>query len=59
MRERISRRHNGDEQFVDFLSKFFKLCEPAAEDEEKAIAVKITRDMSREDVVEKMLGMIK
>ena len=36
---------------------FSKLCDPIGDDEENAVSV--TTDMSREDVLEKILEMIK
>ena len=53
--ERIRIRHNGDEHSLGMLSKIYKLCEPAAEEEENVIALKITKEMSREDVVNRIL----
>ena len=38
---------------------FSKLCDPIGDDEENAVSVTITTDMSREDVLEKILEMIK
>ena len=41
------------------MQKVNKLCEAATEDEENAVNVMITNDMNREDVVSKILGMVK
>jgi len=56
IKERVRTRHKGSEQAVNMLVKF--ACEPIAEDEEKAVTLKITKDMTREDVVEKILGIV-
>ena len=58
--KRIMQRH-GEEQstIVDFLTKLYDFYEPATEDEENAIDVEVTNDMSREDVVQKILNMLK
>jgi len=39
------------------LIKFAALYEPAGEDEENAYNVEITEDMSREDVIQKILDI--
>ena len=36
-----------------------KLCDPIGDDEENAVSVTVTTDMSREDVLEKILEMVK
>jgi len=57
--ERIKVRHAGDEEMVELMSHLFTLCEPAQDDEENTLAVKVTGEMSREDVVKKIMEMIK
>ena len=37
------------------LIKYAELCEPAGEDEKNAFNIEITKDMTREDVVQKIL----
>ena len=36
-----------------------KLCDPIGDDEENAVSVTVTTDMIREDVLEKILEMVK
>ena len=36
----------------------FKICEAASEEEEKAVNIMITKDMTKEDVVTKILQMV-
>eukprot|EP00091_Calanus_sinicus_P007752 TRINITY_DN18998_c0_g1_i1.p1 TRINITY_DN18998_c0_g1~~TRINITY_DN18998_c0_g1_i1.p1 ORF type:complete len:119 (-),score=49.30 TRINITY_DN18998_c0_g1_i1:62-418(-) len=57
--ERIRKRHKGDEAAVELLKANFEMFEPAGDDEENAIAVKITADMSPEDVVKRTVEMLK
>lgn len=57
--KRVAKRH-GDEQssVVDWLKKLYDLFEPAAEDEENTIGIDVTNEMSREDVVQKILDKL-
>lgn len=58
--KRIMARHGDGEAggITDWLIKLYDLYEPATEDEENAIDVVVTSDMSREDVVQKILKML-
>ena len=63
-KERVKARHSvGDEasqkSIVEFLSKLYKLYESAGEEEENAVDVLITPDMSREDVMRNILKVTK
>ena len=57
--KRVAKRH-GDSQstIVDWLKKLYDLYEPAAEDEENAIGIDVTNDMSREEVVQRILDSL-
>ena len=41
------------------IKPFYKICEPIADDEENAFSVTVTTEMSREDVLNKILEMVK
>jgi len=57
--ERIRQRHGEDAGATgESLMKMNAFYEPATEDEDQAIDVLVTNDMSREDVVKKILSMI-
>jgi len=56
--ERIRKRHDGDERVLEMMTKFYEICEPAREDEDNVIDVRVTLDMSREDVLKKVLEML-
>jgi len=59
--KRIKMRHGEDENadtFNEMLMKAFNLFEPAADDEENAINVLVSSDMTREEVAEKILNLI-
>ena len=45
-------------QFGESLARMFDMYEPAGEDEEGAYNVAITEDMSRDDVLKKVLEII-
>jgi len=49
VRKRVTDRHKGDEQAADMLLSFDNLCEPIGEDEENAVSVAVTADMTRDD----------
>merc|ERR1712179_463823 len=56
--ERLTNRHKGNEKAIEMLKKYQERCEPAEDDEENVVTVKVTRDMSPQDVVHKTLQMI-
>ena len=59
-RKRIKGRH-GDtmpDSFLEILYKYAELCEPAGEDEENAFNLTITEDMSKSDVIQKILEIV-
>lgn len=58
IRKRVTNRHKGQESAVEMLMAVNKMCEPAGEDEENAINIVVTDDMSREDVIKNILKMI-
>ena len=54
--QRIKQRHGeGQESINEWLFKLYDLYEPLGDDEENAIGVDVTSDMSRDDVVQKIL----
>ena len=55
--ERLSKRHAGNmpEAFMNVLIKWAEMCEPAGEDEVNAYNLDITGDMTKEEVVQKVL----
>ena len=56
---RIKRRHGDTDGFTDIFSEIYSTFEPAGEDEPNAIHVLVTNDMTRDDVVEKILRLVK
>ena len=57
--ERLRARHGDDETFVELLSTTYNLYEPATDDEPNSIHVLLTNDMTRDDVADKILQMVK
>lgn len=57
--ERIRGRHDNDEMAVEMMKEAYKLAERKSEDEENAIELKITKDMTPDIVVQKILEMTK
>ena len=55
---RVKARHGDNSQIVETLAKMHKLYEPAEEDEPNAIHCLITKDMTREDVLVKIMKQL-
>ena len=57
---RIKARHGDyvDENASDAIKRTYDIFEPAAEDEANTIHIMITKDMSREEVLEKILQLV-
>ena len=59
--KRIKGRHGDSnmlEEFMRVLMKYAEMCEPAGDDEENAFNVTISEDMSKDDVVKKVLEIV-
>ena len=56
---RIKGRHGNEETFVNMLTKSYDIFEPADEDEPNCIPLVITKDMTRDDVVDKIIRLVK
>jgi len=59
VRKRVTDRHQGNEQAADMADTMSVLCEPIGEHEENAVDVAVTADMTRDDVVNKILDLVK
>merc|ERR1711874_925321 len=57
--ERIRGRHGDSQEAIDMMKNIYKRFEPKAVDEENTIAVKITADMTPDDVARAILTEIK
>ena len=57
-RVRLKGRHNSDGELPDNLSKLFQEFEPAGGGEENAHNVEVSEDMTREQVLDKVLEII-
>ena len=56
---RLMKRHGeAGASKIDLLTKMYDLFEPVAEDEENTISIQVTNDMSREEVVQKILDSL-
>merc|ERR1712215_341210 len=58
VKKRCVKRHSGDESPVELLMAVNTQCEPGGEDEENAVNVVITNEMSEEDVLKKILELV-
>ena len=58
-RERVLLRHEGSTEAADMMDAFEKLMEPLGEDEPNTIEVKVTSDMTREEVVARISEEVK
>jgi len=57
--ERLRKRHKGEEKEVESMRKYYEKCESAGKDEEGIIIVKVTKEMTPEDVLMKALQTVK
>ena len=57
-RKRIIARHGEEGGFLETLVNIYDRFEPAADDEEDVITVNVTSDMSRDDLVAKIMDLI-
>ena len=57
-KKRIEARHGSDSGIHQMLTRVFDIYEPAGEDEDGAYNVTITEDMTRQDVLKEVLGVI-
>jgi len=55
--DRMRKRHGGHESAVDFAKAVYDLSEPAGEEEANTIDLKVTPDMTPDDVVQKILKL--
>merc|ERR1712080_718229 len=55
---RIKARHGDEESMVNMLTKMYDIYEIAGEDEPNAFTVVIPKDMTRDEVVEKILKAV-
>ena len=59
-KQRLLQRHQpGDEEGLNFLLKLYELFEPAEDSEENAYNVSISKEMSPEDGIEKVIEILK
>ena len=57
-RVRLKGRHNSDGELPDNLGKLFQEFEPAGDGEENAYNIEVSDDMTREEVLGKVLEII-
>jgi gluconate kinase len=55
---RIKARHGEANEAIDMLTKCYDVFEPAAEDEPNTIHVIVTKEMTREDVADKIIRLL-
>jgi len=58
IKKRVKARHHGEEQAVGMFEPVNKLCDPIGDDEENAVSVPVTNEMSKEDVLNKILELV-
>ena len=56
--KRLKARHGNDDTALQRLTKCYDVFEPADEDEPNTISLVINENMSRDDVVEKVLKLV-
>merc|ERR1719309_127103 len=58
VRKRVKERHHGDDSAVELMAPIHNLCEPIEPDEDNVVGVTITPEMSKEEVVNKILKLV-
>ena len=48
-----------DKYLLNIIKPISKLCEPIGDDEEQAVSVTVTTDMTREEVIDKIVDLVK
>jgi len=56
--ERVKARHGDEDSIVEMLAKIHEVFEPAGDDEQNAIHLLVTKDMTRDDVVDKVIRLV-
>merc|ERR1712018_245499 len=56
---RLKERHGNEEKVVNTLAKSSDVFEPAVEDEPNSISLLITKEMTRDDVVDTIIRLVK
>ena len=58
---RVKKRHGDSlgDSMIDMLANYSKLCEPAGADEENAVNITITDEMTPNDVVQEIISIVK
>jgi len=59
VKKRVLARHHGNEAMVQMFEPINKICDPVGEDEENAVTVTVTSDMTKEDVLAKIVQSVK
>jgi len=54
--ERVRTRHEGSQHAVDIMRAIYDLVEPALDDEEQTTRIKVSREMTPQEVVAQILG---
>ena len=58
VRKRVKERHHGDDSAVDIMAPIHNICDPIGPDEENVVGVTVTPEMTKEDVVNKILELV-
>ena len=59
MRNRVKERHHGDDSAVELMAPINKMCDPIGLYEENVVSLSVTFEMTKEDVVNKILELVK
>ena len=59
IKKRVNARHHGQEEAFAALEPIIKVCDPIGTKEKNAFEVRVDEDMSKEDVVNKIIETIK
>ena len=58
MKKRVKERHHGEDAANDIMAPINEICDPIGPDEQNVVGITVTSDMTREDVVNKILESV-
>jgi len=58
VRKRVKERHHGEEAAAEMMAPINKICDPIGADEENVVGITVSSEMTREDVIKKILESV-
>ena len=58
VKKRVKERHHGEDTANDIMAPINEICDPIGPDEQNVVSITVTSDMTRDDVVNKILESV-